>query len=125
MRIRKKLIIFVGLVAACSALYVYLSSKRKSPNGQVEENPVIPNVVIITFQSIRPEEGLEDPSHQYIPRIWNDILPAGTLYPNAGPARITFHESQVNEIWTGTAYYSLHTLVTHTIFHLVGTKYGF
>ena len=38
------------------------------------------NVFIVVIDGLRNLEGFEDPTHQYIPRIWNDLRPQGTIY---------------------------------------------
>ncbi|MBI3988401.1 MAG: sulfatase-like hydrolase/transferase [candidate division NC10 bacterium] len=38
------------------------------------------NVFVVVIDGLRDLEGFEDPTHQYIPRIWNDLRPQGTIY---------------------------------------------
>lgn len=40
------------------------------------------NVFVVVIDGLRDLEGFEDPTHQYIPRIWNDLRPQGTIYTN-------------------------------------------
>jgi len=42
----------------------------------------IENVFIIIIDGLRASEGFDDPGHQYIPRIWNELRPYGTIYTN-------------------------------------------
>jgi hypothetical protein len=38
------------------------------------------NVIILVIDGVRNEEAFDDPTHQYIPHIWNDLRPDGTIY---------------------------------------------
>ncbi|MBC2696158.1 MAG: hypothetical protein HF982_12970 [Desulfobacteraceae bacterium] len=40
------------------------------------------NVFIVVIDGVRNQEAFEDPTHQYIPHIWNDLRPKGTIYRN-------------------------------------------
>jgi hypothetical protein len=37
---------------------------------------------LIIIDGLRNQEAFEDSTHQYIPRIWNDLRPLGTIYTN-------------------------------------------
>ncbi|MBC2726100.1 hypothetical protein [Desulfosporosinus sp.] len=38
------------------------------------------NVFIFVIDGLRNKEAFEDPTHQYIPNIWNNLRPMGTIY---------------------------------------------
>ena len=38
------------------------------------------NVFIVVINGLRNKEAFEDPTHQYIPNIWNNLRPRGTIY---------------------------------------------
>ena len=40
------------------------------------------NVFIVVIDGIRNSEAFDDPTHQYIPYIWNELRPLGTVYTN-------------------------------------------
>lgn len=40
------------------------------------------NVFIVVIDGLRTTEAFEDPTHEHIPRIWNDLRPLGTIYMN-------------------------------------------
>lgn len=40
------------------------------------------NVFIVVIDGLRNQEAFEDSTHQYIPHIWNDLRPKGTIYRN-------------------------------------------
>jgi hypothetical protein len=39
------------------------------------------NVVIVIIDGVRLSESFEDPTHQYIPRMWNELVPLGMRIP--------------------------------------------
>lgn len=38
------------------------------------------NVFVVVIDGVRSLEAFEDPEHRWIPRLWNDLRPQGTLY---------------------------------------------
>lgn len=38
------------------------------------------NVIILIIDGLRNEEAFDDSTHQFIPHIWNDLRPMGTIY---------------------------------------------
>ena len=40
------------------------------------------NVIVLVIDGIRNDEAFDDPTHQYIPHIWNDLVPLGTICTN-------------------------------------------
>lgn len=40
------------------------------------------NVILVVIDGLRGLEGFDDLSHQYIPHLWNDLRPLGTMYTN-------------------------------------------
>ncbi len=38
------------------------------------------NVFVVIIDGVRNEEAFEDPDHQYIPYLWNELRPQGTIY---------------------------------------------
>ncbi len=43
---------------------------------------MVENVFILVIDGIRNSEAFDDPTHQFIPRIWNDLRPHGTVFSN-------------------------------------------
>jgi len=54
-----------------------LSDSTTSSNAKAVEN-----VFIMVIDGLKNTEAFDDPTHQYIPRIWNDLRPLGTIYRN-------------------------------------------
>ena len=64
------------------------------------------NVIILVIDGLRNSEAFDDPHHQYIPHIWNDLRPRGTIYTQ-------FYTTA----WTMTTHGHM-TLLTGTRFNL-------
>ncbi|MFH0820125.1 MAG: hypothetical protein V1892_03775 [bacterium] len=47
------------------------------------------NVIIAIIDGIRYKDSFGDTSHQYIPHIWNELRPQGTIYSNLWDVGIT------------------------------------
>jgi len=75
------------------------------PRGEIE------NLFIVIIDGIRNSEAFDDPTHRFIPHIWNDLRPQGTIYTSflnaghtatsAGHAAITTGVTQFfpNTLW--------------------------
>jgi hypothetical protein len=50
------------------------------PGGRRITDYEAENVIILVIDGLRNEEAFDDPLHQYIPHIWNDMRPQGTIY---------------------------------------------
>ncbi|MBI2843262.1 MAG: alkaline phosphatase family protein [Armatimonadetes bacterium] len=60
------------------------------------------NVFICVMDGVRYSETFGDPSHKYIPHIWNDLRPQGTIYTNFYNAGITVTRPGHSSLVTGT-----------------------
>jgi len=72
--------------------------------AQDEPTEKIPNVIIITLVGVSNIDSIEDPSHQYIPNLWNNMFKEGTLYTNLIDLNEQFHIPPVSAIITGKTY---------------------
>ena len=50
--------------------------------GNVTGTAVASKVFIVVIDGLRNDEAFDDPYHTYIPHIWNDLRPAGTINVN-------------------------------------------
>jgi hypothetical protein len=60
------------------------------------------HVIIVVMGGVRFSETFGDPGHRYIPSIWKELVPQGTLYSNFYNRGITFTRSGHSTIATGT-----------------------
>ena len=49
----------------------------------------------------RSSESIADPKHRYVPHLWNDLVPRGTLFTNMRVEHLVVHPSCAVSIKTG------------------------
>lgn len=114
------LIVFMG--------FFIISNKGLIVSAQETSNKGIPNIIIITLNGVRNIESINDPTHQYIPNLWNKMFKEGTLYTDLIDENFEFHMPAVCAINTGVIYpaYSFvdPNLKAPSIFQYIRKKYG-
>lgn len=60
------------------------------------------HLFIVIIDGLRNDEAFEDPTHQYIPRIWNDLRPQGAIYTELYSTSLTYTTSGHATIISGT-----------------------
>ena len=70
------------------------SEKLSTPNGK--------NVILFVIDGPRHTEAFDDPTHQYIPRMWNDLRPLGAIIPGFRNDGLTLTNPGHASILTGT-----------------------
>ena len=73
--------LFSLLIKALSLLILCLSFNLIIATPAVAKG-VAKNVIILIIDGLRNDESFDDPTHQYIPHIWNDLAPQGTINTN-------------------------------------------
>lgn len=58
-------------------------------------------IVIVFGGGTRSSEAIDDPEHRYIPRLWNDMVPRGTLLTNMRVEGKVVHPRSTGSIMTG------------------------
>ncbi len=98
--------------------------ERYSTYAQNASGKQLPNVIIITLNGVRNKESIEDPTHQYIPNLWNKMFKEGVLYTHLVDLNFQFHMPTVNAINTGRIYPCFYDKVNSpTIFQYIRKKY--
>jgi len=113
---RKTILIVFGLLLLFLSLYV-LRLKREGTKGE------LPNVIMITFSGVRSIDSIDDVTHQYVPRLWNELRKEGTLYTNVIDLNYQFHMPVVSAILTGQVYSWNNKLIVPSIFQYVRKQY--
>ncbi|MFA6217626.1 MAG: hypothetical protein WDL87_08280 [Candidatus Omnitrophota bacterium] len=111
-----KIIFFMVLVK------FFYGSMNFSANAQD-----IPNIIVITISGVRNRDTIDSPQHEYIPKLWNELLPEGTLYTNLVNTNYGFHMPIVNAVNTGYSYHYFDwdsALKAPTIAQYVRKKYN-
>lgn len=62
---------------------------------------VAENVFLLVIDGIRNDEAFDDSTHQYIPHIWNDLKPLGTINTNFWNTGITMTTAGHTQLVTG------------------------
>ena len=84
----------------------------------------LPNVIIISLSGVSNSDSIEDSNRQFMPRMFNDMIPQGTLYKNLRNRNVRFHMPIVQAINTGRRYPAFIGCIDRTIFDIVGKKHG-
>ncbi len=66
------------------------------------ELPVRRKLIVILFGGgTRSRETIDDPEHKYIPRLWKELVPRGTLFTNVRVEHKVVHPNATGSIMTG------------------------
>ena len=58
-------------------------------------------IVVLFGGGTRSSESISDPTHRYIPHLWNDLVPGGTLFTNMRVEHKVVHPNAAGSIMTG------------------------
>ncbi|MFB3892097.1 MAG: hypothetical protein ACE15C_08760 [Phycisphaerae bacterium] len=58
-------------------------------------------IVVLFGGGVRSNETIDDPRHQWVPRLWNDLVPRGTLFTNMRVEGKVVHPNSAGSIMTG------------------------
>ena len=58
-------------------------------------------IVVVFGGGTRASESIDDPEHRYIPRLWNEMVPRGTLFTNTRVEHRVVHPNCTGSIMTG------------------------
>ncbi|MGH8242057.1 MAG: sulfatase-like hydrolase/transferase [Steroidobacteraceae bacterium] len=95
----------IRLTLACVTL---LGCLPCSPVGAdaAEEQYTTRNVIVAIMDGVPYTTTFGDPGHEYIPHLWNDLVPQGTLYTNFFNNGVTITRAGHSNIMTGTWQYN-------------------
>ena len=75
-----------------------LRGTRTTPGA----DPGGPRVIIVQFGGgTRNSETISDPRHRFIPRLWNELAPRGTLFTNTRVEHRVVHPNSTGSMMTG------------------------
>ena len=92
--------------------------------GKEIDKKTIPNVIIIALHGVRNSESIDEPTHQYISHLWNDIFKEGTLYTNVLVVDSPFHMPSIHAMVTGKHYSHFPEIRSPSLFQYARKKYG-
>lgn len=110
----KKTLFFVGAasIIICGIIFADLVFKKN-----------LPNIIIVTLSGVRNCDSIEDPTHQYIPNLWNKMLKEGVLYANLTDTNYEFHMPIIHMINTGLYYPFVASIREPSFFQYIRKKY--
>lgn len=110
--------------ASAYAFFSFWAMAGKACGEDVFEKE-IPNVIILTFSGVRGSESIDDPTHQYMPNLWERIFKEGALYTDLVNLNHQFHMPVFHAINTGLTYpFYGYPLRAPSIFQYVSKKYA-
>ena len=91
----------VGIGAALGGAEAILDTTG-SVLASAQPNPKRRKLIIVLFGGgTRSSESVDDPEHRYIPRLWNEMVPRGTLFTNMRVQGKVVHSNSAGSIVTG------------------------
>ncbi len=79
--------------------------RRKATPGEPKHVPPPPGgrklIVVLFGGGTRSSESIDDPAHRWIPRLWNEMIPRGTLLTNMRVEGKVVHPNSAGSILTG------------------------
>ncbi|TAM38528.1 hypothetical protein EPN54_04175 [bacterium] len=84
----------------------------------------LPNIILVLLTGVRNTESIADPTHQYFPNLWNEMLKEGVLYSDLVDINYEFHMPAFNAINTGGSYNKDTKITAPSISQYVRKKYS-
>ena len=94
----------VGATAAFGGTNAFLNTGNCQPEGNVSALPLPKQrklIVILFGGGTRSSESIDDPTHRYIPHLWNEMIPKATLFTNMRVEHKVVHPNSAGSILTG------------------------
>jgi len=99
---RKFLTSVIGAGAAASLGNISDLLAKTSPASETTAGTGHRKLIIVIFGGgTRSSESIDDPQHSYIPRLWNEMVPRGTLFTNMRVEHKVVHPNCTGSILTG------------------------
>ena len=78
------------------------SAQNSPPPAAAPADPEARKLIIVVFGGgTRSSEAIDDPEHQYIPHLWQRMVPRGTLFTNMRVEHLVVHPNCNGSIKTG------------------------
>ncbi|MBN1975650.1 MAG: hypothetical protein JW787_18595 [Sedimentisphaerales bacterium] len=89
----------IGAIGCAEMITANHTDSRQVTNPvRYEERKLI---IILFGGGTRSSESIDDPEHRYILRLWNDMVPKGTLFTNMRVEHKVVHPNSAGSIMTG------------------------
>jgi len=101
-RMDRRAFLRLGTGAAAGALVGGCSQPSAAPQAAAPRNADKRKLLVVVFGGgTRSSEAVDDPRHRYIPRLWNEMIPRGTLLTNMRVEHLVVHPNATGSIMTG------------------------
>ncbi len=90
----------LGATAAFGGSVAWLG-RRAFASAPQRENPGRKLIVVVFGGGTRSSESIDDPTHRYVPKLWHEMVPRGTLFTNARVEGKVVHPNCTASILTG------------------------
>jgi hypothetical protein len=78
------------------------SSPNSTSRSNIPQDPARRKLILVIFGGgTRASETIDDPEHRYIPRLWQEMIPRGTLFANMRIRHRVVHPNCTASIKTG------------------------
>ncbi len=99
---REALRIIAGTGAAAAGIARGRPAFAADETAMAIPSPEDRKLILILFGGgTRSSESIADPRHRYVPRLWNDLVPRGTLFTNMRVEHLVVHPNCAASIKTG------------------------
>ena len=102
---RRQFLLSAAGIAAATTLRgtgVMLGKSVRPSNISVHPDLSQRKLIVILFGGgTRSSESIDEPSHRYIPYLWNEMVPRGTLFTNMRVEHKVVHPNSAGSIMTG------------------------
>ncbi len=90
--------VFLKAAMACGAAGLGTVTRGVAPLPPAADRRLI---IVLFGGGTRCSESIDDPQHRFIPRLWNDLVPQGTLFTNMRVEGKVVHPNSAGSIKTG------------------------
>ena len=92
----------IGAAAALGSVGAVLGGELRSSEVSASSPLTQRKLIVILFGGgTRSSESIDDPEHRYIPHLWNEMVPRGTLFTNMRVEHKVVHPNSAGSIMTG------------------------
>lgn len=92
----------ITAAAALGKTPAVLSGCERHSRAAASKSPQKRKLIVVLFGGgTRSSESIDDPEHRYIPKLWNDMVPKGTLFTNMRVEHKVVHPNSAGSIMTG------------------------
>ena len=98
----RRLFLRTSFAAAAAALCGHGCRSARLPAAATPSAPASRKLIVVLFGGgTRSSESMDDPEHRFIPHLWQEMVPRGTLFTNMRVEHKVVHPNSAGSIVTG------------------------